>query len=153
MLGKKIKEECKTRAGKESEREGEREGFGQRKKKEKKIRVEKQMKEKKIGGEGNEENGQGGQCKRIEKLWDQSDNTWQKAIRGVYSYIVLAQGWQVRRGGGGERKESKRLNLAIFLICAFLVALPIYAAVLTNYSYLFSHCHIAGKIMGQTEQI
>ena len=68
MLGKKIKEECKTRAGKESEREGEREGFGQRKKKEKKIRVEKQMKEKKIGGEGNEENGQGGQCKRIEKL-------------------------------------------------------------------------------------
>ena len=57
------------------------------------------------------------------------------------------------RGRRKKRKESKRLNLAIFLICAFLVALPIYAAVLTNYSYLFSHCHIAGKIMGQTEQI
>ena len=28
------------------------------------------------------------------------------------------------RGGGEKRKESNRLNLAIFLICAFLVGFP-----------------------------
>ena len=27
------------------------------------------------GGRGNGKNGQGDQCKRTEKLWDQSDNT------------------------------------------------------------------------------
>ena len=32
-------------------------------------------------GKGKEENGQGGQCKRTEKLWDQSHNTWQRAIK------------------------------------------------------------------------
>ena len=31
-----------------------------------------------------------------------------------------------------KRKESNRLNLAIFLVCAFLVALSIYAGVLTK---------------------
>ena len=31
-----------------------------------------------------------------------------------------------------ERKKSNRLNLTIFLVCAFLVALSIYAGVLTK---------------------
>ena len=30
---------------------------------------------KKYEGKGNEKNGQGDQCKRTEKLWNQSDNT------------------------------------------------------------------------------
>ena len=34
--------------------------------------------------------------------------------------------------GEGEKKESNRLNIAIFLICAFLIALSIYAGVLTK---------------------
>ena len=37
-------------------------------------------------------------------------------------------GW----GGGEERKESNRLNIMIFLVCAFLVMLSIYAGVLTK---------------------
>ena len=36
------------------------------------------------------------------------------------------------RGEGEERKESNRLNLGIFLVCAFLVVLSIYAGVLTK---------------------
>ena len=36
-----------------------------------------------------------------------------------------ARGRQMKRGAGEERKESNRLNLAIFLVCAFLVALSI----------------------------
>ena len=41
---------------------------------------------------------------------------------------------QMRRGGGERKKRrgSKMLNLAIFLICAFLVALPNYAGVRTK---------------------
>ena len=31
----------------------------------------------------------------------------------------------MKRGAGEERKESNRLNLAIFLVCAFLVTLSI----------------------------
>ena len=34
--------------------------------------------------------------------------------------------------GGEEGKESNWLNLAIFLVCAFLVVLSIYAGVLTK---------------------
>ena len=36
-----------------------------------------------------------------------------------------ARGRQMKRGAGEERKESNRLNLEIFLVCAFLVALSI----------------------------
>ena len=40
---------------------------------------------------------------------------------------------QMRRGGERKkRRGSKMLNLAIFLICAFLVALPNYAGVRTK---------------------
>ena len=35
-------------------------------------------------GKEMKKNGQGDQCKRTEKYWNQSDNTGQKAIRGVY---------------------------------------------------------------------
>lgn len=72
----------------EGEREGEREGKGESEGKEKNKGAKKEEK-------GKEENGQGGQCKRTEKLWDQSDNTGQRVIRDVYS-IILAQGWQKR---------------------------------------------------------
>ena len=46
----------------------------------------------------------------------------------------------MRTGGGQNKKrESKRLNLVIFLICAFLVALSIHVGVLTKQSVkLFS---------------
>ena len=36
------------------------------------------------------------------------------------------------RGEGEERKESNRLNLVVFLVCAFLVVLSIYAVVFTK---------------------
>ena len=36
------------------------------------------------------------------------------------------------RGRRKKRRESKRLNLAIFLICVFLVTLSIHAGVLTK---------------------
>ena len=39
------------------------------------------------------------------------------------------RGRQTRRGWGEEKKEIKRLNLVIFLICAFLVVLSIHAGV------------------------
>ena len=51
--------------------------------------------EQKYVGKQNEKMDKGPMQKNWE-LWDQSDNTWQKAIWGVYSYIVLAQGWQKR---------------------------------------------------------
>ena len=38
----------------------------------------------------------------------------------------------MKREAGEERKESNRLNLAIFLVCAFLVAQSIKAGVLTK---------------------
>ena len=48
----------------------------------------------------------------------------------VYERKRRAKGRKM--GGGEERKESNRLNLAIFLVCAFLVALSIYVGVLTK---------------------
>ena len=38
----------------------------------------------------------------------------------------------MKRGAREERKESNRLNLAIFLVRAFLIALSIEAGVLTK---------------------
>ena len=60
--------------------------------------------------------------KKIEEVWF---NTLDELI---WNYPQR----QMIRRGGGERKESCRLNLMIFLICAFLVALSIYAGVLTK---------------------
>ena len=40
--------------------------------------------------------------------------------------------WEGEGGGGGKGKESNWLNLTIFLVCAFLVVLSIYAGVLTE---------------------
>ena len=60
--------------------------------------------------------------KKIEQVWFNTldELTWNYPQR------------QMIRGGGEERKESCRLNLTIFLICAFLVALSIYAGILTK---------------------
>ena len=65
-----MKKKGRKRKGKGKEKRRKR-GKGEKKK----IRVQKQMKEEKYVGKGNEKNGQGDQCKRTEKLWDQSDNT------------------------------------------------------------------------------
>ena len=64
----------------------------------------------------------------------------------------------MKRGGGEERRESKRLNFAIFLICAFLVALSIYAVVLTKQTVkLFSkaglYCLIGNGIDNKTNTV
>ena len=52
------------------EREGEREGKGERDEKKENKSTKGNERGKKYEGEGNEENGQWGQYKRTEKLWD-----------------------------------------------------------------------------------
>ena len=60
------------------ERKGEREGEGKEKgkgRRKKRIRVKICLWRKKYEGKGNDKNGQEDQCKRTEKLSNQSDNT------------------------------------------------------------------------------
>ena len=71
---------------------------------------------------------------------------------------IRAREGQMRRGEGEERKESCRLNLAIFLICAFLVALSIHAGVLTKQTVkLFSktvlYCLIGNSMDNKTNTV
>ena len=63
-----MKKKGREKKGKEKGK-----GKGEREEKEKRIRVREGGK--KYEGKGNEKNGQGDQCKRTEKLWNQSDNT------------------------------------------------------------------------------
>ena len=42
-------------------------------------------KEKNMRGKEMKKMDKGTNAKKTEKLWNQSDNTWQKAIKGVYS--------------------------------------------------------------------
>ena len=51
------------------------------------------------------------------------------------------------REGENKRRESKRLNLVIFLICAFLVALSIHAGVLTKQSVKTALYSLIGSSM------
>ena len=66
----------------------------------------------------------------------------------------------MRRGGGRKkkRKQSKRLNLAIFPICAFVVALSIHARVLAKQTVkLFSktvlYCLIGNSTDNKTNTV
>ena len=90
---RKVKKKGRKEKGKERKEKGKGKGKEKGSKREGKEKNSTKGKEqKKNEGKGKEVYGQGEQCKRTEKLWDQSDNTRQKAIRGVYSSMILAQG-------------------------------------------------------------
>ena len=68
---RRVKKKGREKKGKEKGK-GKGKEKGRKRRKKKRIRV---REGKKYEGKGNEKNGQGDQCKRTEKLWNQSDNT------------------------------------------------------------------------------
>ena len=78
----RVKKKRREKKGKgKGKGKGKEKGKGKGKEKERKRgkggkrKENKSKRRKKYEGKGNEKNGQGDQCKRTEKLWNQSDNT------------------------------------------------------------------------------
>ena len=109
-----------------------------------KRRVQKERKkQKKNEGKGKEEIDKEAKAKELRNF---GTSLYLGCI--VCAFLILAKGWEKRsdskekkgngktnekgRGRRKKRKESKRLNQVIFLICAFLVTLSIHAGVLTK---------------------